>query len=33
MQREGAIICNVDSAPNDVIGKDSSVVAVYLKAL
>jgi hypothetical protein len=28
----GAIICSVNLAPNAVIGKDSSVVVVYLKA-
>lgn len=28
----GDIICSVNFAPNDMIGKDSSVVVVYLKA-
>jgi len=31
-QRRGAIICSVNLAPNDVMGKDPSVVVVYLKA-
>ena len=31
-QRGGAKICSVNLAPNDVIGKVSSVVVVYLKA-